>query len=174
MRTADELRTQLLILRDKKRIDSTKIAEDSRCSRAQVMQALAMKASEDVHRKLDAYLDATHLHVQERNSVIMTKIELLDQEMFHQLGLKNLHPLTVQGFSPDSKKRHLAAMHMRAKKVLCEKLEKEHKLKFTFPDALDYWECKQRACQRLGITYRGPRTRLRTTHIPQNRRLQPR
>lgn len=142
MRTSGQIRTELLKLRDLKRIPFSQLETDSRCSRHEITAALKLEATEATLRKLDAYLDAPHMHSAEtRDSKAMYEYERNSNELFRVYGAKTKHPLTFQGLSYDQKKRMLAAMDYRLKCLLREFLELTG-VKTRLPDGLNYWRCK--------------------------------
>jgi hypothetical protein len=149
MRSAGDIKREILRLRDEKQIPYSRMEEDSRVSRRQILTALALEATEDVQRKLDAYLDAPHLHVFRKESALMFKFEDLDREMYRRYGLKNLHPLTFQKMSQRAKLRLLNAMHWRAKKALQDETEKQFGWRPLLPDSLNYWQCAEKVARRL-------------------------
>lgn len=149
MRSPGEIKRAILTLRDQKQIPYVRMEEDSRCSRRQILSALALDATEDVQRKLDAYLDATHLHVYRKESELMYRFEDLDREMYKRYGLKNLHPLTFQKMSQRAKLRLLNAMHWRAKKALQDETQKQFNWRPLLPDSLNYWQCAEKVARRL-------------------------
>ena len=145
MRSPGEIKLELLKLRDLKRLPYAKISEDSRCSTAQIVTALKLEATEPVLRKLDAYLDAKHLHVHKKDSELLYRIEQMGREIYREFGGNTVHILTVQGWSTDKQKRHAAAMDYRLKMLLKERIEREHGARIRFPDGLNYWKCKEYA-----------------------------
>ena len=174
MRSQGEIRSALLILRDKRHLPYAVISQDSRCSVKQLMSAFKLEATEDVLRRLDAYLDATHLHVHRRESRQLYEYERLNREMYREYGLKNLHPLTFQAMSLDQRKRLLDAMNRAATKALCEKIQNETGNRPRFPDAFSYWRCKQRAHERgasVGAADRGARRLRRPGDLGKNGRF---
>ena len=111
MRSPGEIKTELLKLRDLKHLPYSQIEEDSRCSKPQIVSALKLEATEDVLRRLDAYLDAKHLHLPKRsNSELLYRIEQMDRELYREFGAKTKHILTVQGMSVEQQKRLAGAM----------------------------------------------------------------
>ena len=76
----------------------------------QLNTALRLEATEDVLRKLDAYLDAKHLHVRKKNSERIYRFERYDRELYCQYRAKSVHALTFQDMSIDQQDRMFAAM----------------------------------------------------------------
>lgn len=150
MRSAAEIRAQVLHLRDVNHLPMTYIADTSRCSTFEVWQALKLDASETTLRKLDAFLDATHLHVVKKESQILYRIEQLNREMFKRFKARNLHPLTVQDMSFNQQRRLLNAMDSRAKQLLQAEVLEKHSVKMIFPDAYTYWQCAAKVRRRYG------------------------
>ena len=148
MRSAEEIRSAILRLRDVKRLPYTYMTECSRCSREQIISAFRLEATEDVLRRLDAYLDATHLHNLRKDTKLLREIEDLDRELYREYKAKSLHPLTIQKMSADQQKRLLNAMHYRAKNLLRDKIEKDTGVRLLFSDGLDYWQTKKKAAER--------------------------
>ena len=148
MRAPGEIKTELLKLRDLKHLPYAKMEEDSRCSRPQILSALKLEATEDVQRRLDAYLDAKHLHVQKKDSELLYRIEQLDRELYREYGAKTKHILTVQSMSVEQQKRLFSAMDYRAKMLLKERLERDYGARIRFPDGINYWKCKEYARKR--------------------------
>ena len=142
MRSAGDIRRELLKLRDLKRIPFAQLENDARCTRHEITAALRLEATEDTLRKLDAYLDAPHLHSAEtRDSQAMYEYERNSNELYRVYGAKTQHPLTFQGLSNDQKKRMLASMDYRLKCLLKEFLEATG-VKVRLPDGLNYWLSK--------------------------------
>lgn len=148
MRTPGEIKTELLKLRDLKHLPYSHITEHSRCSVPQIVSALKLEATEDVMRRLDAYLDATHLHVNKKHTEMLWRIEKLDNELYRVFGAKTIHILTVQDWSRDRQRRHLDAMDYRGKRLLKRTLELMGLQKIRFPDGLHYWKWKDGLCRR--------------------------
>lgn len=145
MRSATDIRTQLLRLRDVNQLTLNYIADTSRCTPFEVRRALGLDGSEATLRKLDAFLDAPQLHVIKKNTGLLYRIEKLDSEMWREYRAKNLHPLTIQAMSVNQQKRLLNAMDNRAKMLLRDKVKEETGVALKFPDGLNYWQCKAKA-----------------------------
>ena len=141
MRTPGEIRTQLLKLRDIRHIPYAHLSENSRCSRGQLISALKLEATEDVLRRLDAYLDATHLHVARRDSEDLYAYEKYSTELFRVFGCKTIHPLTFQNYSADRRKRMLSAIDYRCKELLRAVIKASGE-RLSLPDGYNYWRCK--------------------------------
>ena len=169
MRSAGEIKKQLLILRDLKHLPRSHICENARVSLHQFTTALRLEATEDVLIKIDAYLDAKHLHVRKKNSERIYRFERYDRELYCQYGAKSIHALTFQNMSYDQQDRMLASMDYRCKRLLAEKLEREG-VKVRLPDGLNYWKCKELvAKQALVVKKRDPRRVLRQGAVGKSR-----
>lgn len=150
MRAPGDIKVELLKLRDLRHLPLVKICADSRCSREQVAAALRLEATEPVLRKLDAYLDAKHLHVREKKTELLWRVEQMDRELYRIFGAKTIHILTVQDWPQWKQERHLAAMDYRGKQLLTEYLKRKG-IKVRLPDGLNYWKCKD-YLQGKGVT----------------------
>lgn len=150
MRSAGEIKKQLLILRDLKHLPRAHICENSRVSLFQLTQALRLEATEDVLRKLDAYLDAPHLHMRKKNSERIYRFERYDRELYCQYGAKSIHALTFQNMSYDQQDRMLAAMDYRCKRLLAEKYAAMG-ITLRIPDGLNYWQAKKLVEQKQAL-----------------------
>lgn len=173
MRSAGEIKTELLKLRDLKHLPYSKMATDSRCSKAQIVTALKLEATEDVLRRLDAYLDAKHLHVQKKGSDLLYRIEQMDRELWREYGARTKHILTVQDWSEDRQKRHAAAMDHRLKCLLREKYQRVHNTKVVLPDGVNYWQCKAYVERRYPVdtTHGNARSVFRASAVGKSRYL---
>lgn len=129
------------MLRDLRHLPYAHICENSRCSREQLTSALKLDATEEVLRRLDAYLDAKHLHVRKKSTELLYSIEQMDRELFRVYGAKTIHILTVQDWSQDRQKRHATAMDYRLKQLLRHYLSLRG-IKARLPDGLNYWRTK--------------------------------
>lgn len=143
MRSAGEIRTELLKLRDLRKLPYAQLEQDSRCSRAQIVTALRLEATEDVLLRLDAYLDAPHLHAVRKESEDLYDYEKYSNELFRCYGAKTVHPLTFQNYPPDRRKRMLAAMDFRCKKLFAEVAKLQTGKDLVLPDGQNYWRCKE-------------------------------
>lgn len=172
MRSAGEIKKQLLILRDLKHLPRAHICENSRVSLFQLTQALRLEATEDILRKLDAYLDAKHLHVRKKNSERIYRFEMYDRELYCQYKAKSIHALTFQDMSIHQQDRMLAAMDYRCKRLLSEKLAREGK-PVRLPDGLNYWKCREliEKKQALGVKKRDAGNLLRPSPVGKSRFL---
>lgn len=172
MRSAGEIRKELLKLRDLNHLPRAHICESARVSLHQFNTALKMEATQDTLIRLDAYLDAKHLHVHRKNSERIYRFERYDRELYCQYGAKNKHVLTFQNMSKDQQDRMLAAMDYRCKRLLAEKLEREG-VRLRLPDGLNYWQCKElyQRKQALVAKNRDPRRVLRPCAMGKSRFL---
>lgn len=172
MRSAGEIKKELLKLRDLKHLPRAHICENARVSLHQFTSALRLEATEDVLIKLDAYLDAKHLHVRKKNSERIYRFERYDRELYMNYRAKSIHALTFQDMSADQQDRMLAAMDYRLKRLLAEKLEREG-VRVRLPDGLNYWKCKDliEKKQALVVKKRDPGRVLRPGPVGKSRYL---
>ena len=170
MRSPGEIKKQILILRDLKHLPRAHICENSRVTLHQLSSALKLEATEDVLLKLDAYLDAPHLHKRKKNSERIYRFERYDRELYFRYGAKNVHALTFQDMSRDQQERLLVAMDYRLKRLLAEKLEREG-VRVRLPDGLNYWKCKEliEKKQALVVKDRNSRSVLRSSPVGKSR-----
>ena len=129
-------------MRDLKHLPRSHICEMSRVSIHQLITALKLEATEDVLRKLDAFLDAPHLHVKKKNSERIFRFERYDRELYMRWGAKSVHALTFQDMSQHQQDRMLSAMDYRCKRLLAEELARNN-VRIRLPDGLNYWKCKE-------------------------------
>ena len=167
MRSAAQIKQELLKLRFTLKLPLKKISDDSRCSPHQIMQAMQLNASETIQRRIDAYLDAKTLHHHDRESRLLSEIERLSYEMFKFLGVRNIPMRDVYIMPVDKQKRLFTAMNWRAKRLLREKIEQETGEPVYFPDGKTYWSCKASFYTRNGefITHRKSHHRQRPSPI---------
>lgn len=152
MRTAGQIKRELIDLIWRKRLPKSKIADDARCSMYQLWSVLKMEATENVLRRFDAYLDAKDLHHHVKGSRLLSKIEMLADEMYHQFDAPSL-PTKDFALMPVDKQRYIyARMHMRAKRLLRDYYEKSTGGKIQFSDGTTYWHCKDKLKAR-GFTF---------------------
>lgn len=176
MRPPGEIKRQLLVLRDLRHLPYSHMAEHSRCSRDQIMSALQLEATEDVLVRLDAYLDAKHLHVRKRSSELLWRYERNDRELFRMFGAKSFHSLTVQEMPQDKVRRMIDAMDYRLKNLFHRYLQLKG-VKAALPDGLSYWAWKAKICKkhqdiRLGLADGDACRLLRADPMGQSRFLQ--
>lgn len=153
MRTAGQIKAELIRLRfDRKfRLPLAKIAKDARCSPPQLISAMKLEATEVILRRLDAYLDAAHLHVHTKGSRLLYQIERLSDEMWRQWGARSLPMRDVQLMPRERQLRLHTAMHWRAKRLLRLEFKKETGVDLKLADGLSYWKAKAKAEARKGI-----------------------
>ncbi len=151
MRTAGQIKRELIDLIWRKRLPKVKIAEDSRCSMFQLWSALKLEATETVLRRMDAYLDAGDLHKHVKGSRLLSRMEMLRDEMWYQFDAQSLPMADFMLMPVDKQKLIYLRMHMRAKKLLREKYEKVTGTKIYFSDGATYWKCKEKL-KAKGIT----------------------
>lgn len=158
MRTAGEIKTELIKLRFAKRLPLLKVAEDSRCTVQQVMSAMKLEATEVILRRLDAYLDAGHLHVHIKGTRRLFRIERMKDELWRQFQARSLPMQDVQLMPPDRQIRLMHAMDWRLKHLLRERVKKETGIDLHFADGLSYWHCRAKVLAREGklVTKRNP------------------
>ena len=178
MRTAAQIKHELQKLRFDKdyRLSLAQIAKDSRCSTRQITEAMSLDASETILRRLDAYLDAGHLHELTRTSKLLNKIEFLKNELFREYAARSIPMEDVMRLSKDRQIRLFNAMEWRAKRLLREKIEKETGAKFHFSDGLSYWRCKAKILTRAGIVFKdgNPRRSDGSRAVGKGHHVQPR
>lgn len=150
MRTADEIKKALIHLRFTKRLALANIAQDSRCSPYHVMLAMKCEASEIIQRRLDAYLDAKHLHVYDRKSDLLDQIERMTNELAREYQARSLPMKDVKLMSVDQQTRLRDAMDWRLKRLLRERIQKDYGIEIYFSDAERYWRCKAKVQVREG------------------------
>jgi hypothetical protein len=173
VRSAGEIRTELLKLRDLRRLPYAHIEENSRCSRAQLVSALKLEATEEVLRKLDAYLDAKHLHQAQKDSQDLFNYERYSNELFRCYGAKTVHPNTFANFSPDRRRRMLDAMDYRCKRLFVEVIQRTGN-RVILPDGANYWRCKDYVRKRgiqVDLTHGNARRVLREGPMGKSRFL---
>lgn len=153
MRSAGEIKRELLKLRfDRKfRLPLSLIAKDSRCTPQQVISAMKLEATETVQRRIDAYLDAGHLHEHRKGTRLLYRIERMSDELYREFGARSLPMRDIQLMPVERQKRMLVAMHWRAKRLLRRKFFEETGAELRLSDGLSYWRAKTRALSRKGI-----------------------
>lgn len=180
MRTPLEIKHELQVLRfDRTRggLSLAQMAKDSRCSTKQITEAMALNASETILRRLDAYLDAGHLHSISKTSALLNRIEFLKNELYREYQARSIPMEDVMRLPRDRQIRLFNAMDWRAKRLLREKVEKETGSKIHFSDGLSYWRCKAKVISRGGIVFKdgNPRRSDGSRAVAQGKRvLQPR
>ena len=152
MRSAGQIKRELIELIWRKRLPKSKIAEDARCSMHQLWSALKLEATEVVLRRLDAYLDAKDLHRHVKGSRLLSKIEMLADEIYHQFDAPSLPTKDFALMPVDKQKYIYQRMHMRAKRLLRECYEKQTGSTIIFSDGATYWKCKDKVKAR-GFTF---------------------
>lgn len=153
MRTAGQIKTELIRLRfDRKfRLPLAKIAKDARCSPPQIISAMKLEATETILRRLDAYLDAGHLHTHTKGSRLLYQIERLSDEMWREWRARSLPMRDVQLMPTERQRRLLTAMHWRAKRLLRLEFKEETGIELKLADGLSYWKAKAKAQARKGV-----------------------
>lgn len=148
MRGAPDIRRLLLQLRDRNRLPYRVMSERSRCTEAQIISALRLEATEDVLRRLDAFLDAPKLHAATNDNRRLYQYEQYNRELWDEYDARTLHPLTFAAKSVDGQRRLLNAIDQRLKNLLAEKIFKESGIRLKFSDGLTYWQAKRKARER--------------------------
>lgn len=175
MRTADQIKSELIQLRFTKRIPLSKIAEDSRCSPQSVIQAMKLEASETIQRRLDAYLDAKNLHVVTKETKLLNSIEHMNRELWIEFKAHSI-PMKDVALMPAWRQERLRlAMDWRLKKLLRERVEKEIGKPLKFSDGESYWRIKAKILTRKGElpAYRKSPYRYRPRSMGEGGDLQP-
>lgn len=142
MRSPGEIKKQLLILRDLKHLPKAHICESARVSPHQLISALKLEATQDVLIRLDAYLDAPHLHVKKKHSERIYRFEQYDRELYMRWKAKSVHVLTFQNLSMHQQDRMLSAMDYRCKRLWVEEMA-EKGVYLRIPDGLNYWKARE-------------------------------
>ncbi|HLZ34266.1 MAG TPA: hypothetical protein VKP13_09620 [Nitrospira sp.] len=122
---------------------------------------MRLQASETVQRRLDAYLDAKHLHERPKNSELLYRIERMNMELWRVYRAHSIKMTDVALLSLDRQRRLALAMNKRLKRLLREKTRKEDGYEPMFNDSESYWKCKTRVLARKGIVD----TRRKPGHI---------
>ena len=142
LRSAAEIKRELIILRFTKKIPLVRIARDSRCGIPQVIAAMKLQATELIQRRLDAYLDAGHLHVIDKKTKLLDKIERMTFELRREFEQRSLPMKDVQLLSIDQQQRLANAMDWRLKKCLREKFKAQIGWELLIRDGESYWAAK--------------------------------
>ena len=176
MRSAGDIKRALIVLRFQKKLPLSKIAGDSGCTPQQVMSALKLEATEVVQRRIDAYLDAGHLHKFEKHSRLLWELEQLTRELVKEYRVRTLPMRDVQLLPVEKQLRMRNAMNWRLKRLLREKWQKEHGTPIHFLDSQTYWTCKAKVLTREGklAPNRKPFHRLWTRPVGKIRDVQSR
>lgn len=176
MRSAGEIKRELIVLRFQKRLPLVKIAEDCGCSVQQIMSAMKLEATEVIQRRIDAYLDAKHLHKHEKNTRMLWDLEQLTRELVSVYNARTLPMRDIQNLSPEQQKRMRNAMHWRLKTLLRDRWRNDHGTEIHFRDSQSYWTCKAKVLTREGklAPNRKPYHRLWSRTVGKSRALQSR
>ena len=176
MRPAVAIKRELLILRFQKKLPLAQIAKDSGCVPKQVIQAMQLDATEVILRRLDAYLDAAHLHKRDKNTRLIWELEQMTRELIREYKVRTIPMRDVINLPTEQQKRMKSAMNWRLKKLLREKWQRDHGSEIHFPDSQPYWTCKAKVLTREGKLDpdREPRHRLWSRSVGKGRNLQPR
>ncbi len=138
----------------------------------QLVSALKLEATQDVLIKLDAFLDAKHLHSKKKHSERIYRFEQYDRELYMRWKAKSVHVLTFQNMSMHQQDRMLSAMDYRCKRLLAEELARTG-VQLRLPDGLNYWKCRElfEKKQALVAKKRDPRHILRQGAVGKSRFL---
>ena len=150
MRSAVEIKKHLLKLRFTDKMPLAQIAKDSGCQIKQVIQCMQLDASELVQRRLDAYLDAGHLHKVTKETRLLEQIANASREL-GRWKLRTIPMRDVRLMSTDQQKRLFRAMNWRLKKHLREYVKAKKGFEPRFPDANSYWRCKAAVAAKYGL-----------------------
>lgn len=171
MRSQGDIKRELLRLRFSVQLPLKKIADDSGCSISQVKAAMRLEATETVCRRLDAYFDAKHLHVLNRESKLLSQIEAFTWEIIkfwkeRTLPMKDIYLMPI-----DKQMRLKHAMEWRLKRLLRERVEKETGKEPRFADGASYWQCKRKVYVRgeFVSAFRKPDNRQGQGAVGENR-----
>lgn len=151
MRAPGEIRRQLIAIRDRNLLVTTVMAERARVTRAQLLSAINLKATEDTLRKIDAFLDAPKLHQRDERAQTLTEyyIETLAREMYWRFKLLGPHPKTVAAWSYDKQRLMYNRLTWRAKFMLQKEMLQKHQIVVRVSDGATYWQYKRHCFQRL-------------------------
>lgn len=144
MRSAGEIKRELIRLLYGLKLPKTKIAQDSGCSEFQVWSALRLNATETVLRRLDAYLDAPHLHHHVKGTRLLKKIEMMREELWERFRAPSIRMSDFQLMSKEKQEWILNRMHWRAKRLLKARVKERTGSDVHFADGSNYWACKKK------------------------------
>jgi len=142
MRSAGEIRTELLKLRDLRHLPKAHICENARVSAHELISAFKLEATELTLLKLDAYLNAPQLHVRKKHSERIYRFEQYDRELYMRWKAKSIHVLTFQDKTRDEQERTLSAMDYRCKRLMIEEYARKG-IALCIPDGLNYWKARK-------------------------------
>lgn len=148
MRSALQIRNELLRIRDRNRLPYVELSRRSRCSRKEIWDAILLRATQETLIRLDAFLDAPKLHHKKSETELLWRIEELDREIYREYGEKSMHPWRVQLLSEDRQRRLYLQLDFKAKALLVKKIYAEHKVVFKIPDGQSYWHFKVKCLRR--------------------------
>jgi hypothetical protein len=177
MRTAGDIKRGLIELRfGRKKLPLAKIAQDAGCTPRHVIAAMKMEATEVIQRRLDAYLDAGHLHRYEKHTRLLWELEQMTRELVNEYHVRTLPMRDIQNLPPERQQRMKNAMSWRLKTLLREKWKAEHGSEIHFLDSQSYWTCKAKVLTREGklAPDRKPHHRLWTRPMGKSGDLQSR
>jgi hypothetical protein len=150
LRSAVEIKKEILRLRFTNRMPLAQIAKDSGCQVKQVVQAMQLDASELVLRRLDAYLDAPKLHKVSKETVLLERLAHATREL-GRWQLRTIPMRDVQLLSTDKQKRLYRAMQWRLKKALREHVKAIKGWEPRFADSASYHKCLAEMASKHGI-----------------------
>lgn len=150
MRSALAIKKELLRLRFTVRVPLAQIAKDAGCQAKQIIQAMQLDASELVQRRIDAYLDAGHLHKVTKETKLLEKIAHATREL-GRWQLRTIPMRDVQLLPTEKQQRLYRAMQWRLKKALREHVKAVKGWEPRFPDSASYFRCKSEMAAKHGI-----------------------
>lgn len=170
MRSAGQIRAELLKLRMENRLSLADLGRRSRCSTGHIAAALRMDASETILRRLDAFLDAKDLHEPDKSSATLDRIERMTDELRWMYGARSIPMRDVMRLSPTKQQALARKMNWRLKRLLREKVQKDYGFEPFLPDSESYWKSKTKVLARVGVLapYRKPDSGSREGPVAQN------
>jgi len=150
VRSAVEIKKELLRLRFTVRMPMEQIAKDAGCQVKQVIQAMQLDASELVQRRIDAYLDAGHLHKVTKETRLLERLAHASREL-GRWQLRTIPMRDVRLLPPDKQERLYRAMQWRLKKALREHVKAIKGWEPRFADSASYHKCLSEMASRHGI-----------------------
>ena len=132
--------------------------------------ALKMEASETVLRRLDAFLDAKDLHAPDKSSALLSKIEMMSNEIRRMYGERTIPMRDVMRLSTAAQQSLARKMNWRLKRLLRAKVIKDYGYEPILPDSESYWRSKTKVLARVGelAPHRKPDRGAGPGAVPQN------